>query len=185
MSHDAEHAKKQIDDLLNIPCQSWLLGAGISKDAGIPLMYALTERVQQTLAHKDKEQGEVFKTVRGALDDACHIEHLLSHVEDPIAIAKRSKAATTVIGKKAYSGSFLRNLHATIQHCIRDTIRWGYRQSDNGTPEEVGTTDNPIVSVDHHLADRLNLKSRLYRHLIRPASETSDGREGVLTFRQR
>src|SRR4051812_26498472 len=107
MSHDAEHAKKQVDDLLNIPCQSWLLGAGVSKDAGIPLMNPLTERVQQSLA--DKDHVEVFKGIRAALDDRCHVEHLLSHLGDLIAIAERSKAGTTAVGKKLHEGAFLRN----------------------------------------------------------------------------
>lgn len=39
-----EAAAEHIDGLLNVPRQLWLLGAGISFDAGIPLTYALTER---------------------------------------------------------------------------------------------------------------------------------------------
>jgi hypothetical protein len=53
--------QKQIDELLNLPQQMWLLGAGISKDAGIPLMYPLTDRVEAILKGDDKL---VFEAIR-------------------------------------------------------------------------------------------------------------------------
>lgn len=44
----------QLDNLLGASNQSWLFGAGISLDAGIPLMWPLTERVFT----KAKDKGE-------------------------------------------------------------------------------------------------------------------------------
>lgn len=38
---------QQLDEFLSRPNQMWLLGAGVSRDAGIPLMYALTHRVME------------------------------------------------------------------------------------------------------------------------------------------
>ncbi len=52
--HEAlERAASHLDDLLSIPRQVWLLGAGISRDAGVPLMYDLTKRVEFLLSSQD------------------------------------------------------------------------------------------------------------------------------------
>ena len=45
IDHDAKDTLHQLDSFLAASNQSWLLGAGISVDANIPLMYPLTERV--------------------------------------------------------------------------------------------------------------------------------------------
>ena len=54
---------QQLDEFLSRPNQSWLLGAGISKDAGIPLMYPLTARVM------DLAKGSEHKPLLDALVD--------------------------------------------------------------------------------------------------------------------
>jgi hypothetical protein len=41
---------QQLDEFLSRPNQMWLLGAGVSYDAGIPLMYPLTSRVMELAA---------------------------------------------------------------------------------------------------------------------------------------
>ena len=45
MDPTTRDALSQIDNLLAAANQSWLFGAGISLDAGIPLMWPLTDRV--------------------------------------------------------------------------------------------------------------------------------------------
>ena len=45
MSEASTDLIKQVDQHLNHANQAWLLGAGISKDAGLPLMKDLTAQV--------------------------------------------------------------------------------------------------------------------------------------------
>lgn len=54
---------KTIDEHLNKSHQIWLLGAGISKDAGIPLMFPLTDEVEARLKEDHKTW---FKAVLGS-----------------------------------------------------------------------------------------------------------------------
>ena len=115
--------QKQIDELLNLPQQMWLLGAGISKDAGIPLMYPLTDRVEAILEGDDKE---AFEAIRNELPELAHVEHVMSHIGDMIAIAERTKSQTIEIGGKKRKATDLHKLHGNIQSAIRDTMRWGY-----------------------------------------------------------
>jgi len=61
-----ERVASHLDDLLNIPRQVWLLGAGISCDAGIPLMYDLTKRVDALLSSQKNELG-TLDSVRSAV----------------------------------------------------------------------------------------------------------------------
>ncbi|HCC81925.1 MAG TPA: SIR2 family protein, partial [Methylophaga sp.] len=82
----------QLDNLLAASNQSWLFGAGISLDAGIPLMWPLTERVFA----KAKTEGEpndfsILELIKNQLSDNSHIEHILSQLGDHRAIADRSK----------------------------------------------------------------------------------------------
>ncbi len=82
----------QLDNLLAASNQSWLFGAGISLDAGIPLMWPLTDRVFA----RAKDEGEpndikVLECVKSQLSDDSHIEHILSQLGDHRAIADRSK----------------------------------------------------------------------------------------------
>ena len=95
MTTDADNCKKQIDDLLSLPHQVWLLGAGTSKNSGIPLMYPLTDRVQDILESQDKSD---FQAVREELPDNAHVEHVLSHLGDLIAIGRDRGASTLHMG---------------------------------------------------------------------------------------
>lgn len=144
---DQNQYRKQIDDLLNLPQQSWLLGAGVSKESGIPLMVPLTDRVEQLLQGDKKKD---FKQLRSELTDNSHVEHVLSHVGDLIAVASRTKTGKVPIGKIARDLKDLKATHAEIQKCIRDTIRWGYVPAFGGDDEVIGTSGKPIVTVDRH-----------------------------------
>lgn len=147
MANDPDGFGKRIDALLNLPDQAWLLGAGVSKEAGIPLMLPLTERIEEMLAG---DQRADFKAIRGDLVPGAHVEHVLSHVGDLISIAGRAKSHAATIGSATRDMASLRALHAAIQEQIRDTIRFGYRPTDGGEPARVGTRDDPIVSVEPH-----------------------------------
>ena len=148
MAIEQNQCRKQIDDLLNLPQQSWLLGAGVSKDASIPLMLPLTDRVEHMLQgdhHKD------FRELRGELSEKSHVEHILSHIGDLIAIASRTKTGKIPIGKFARELKELKAMHAEIQRCIRYTMRWGYVPATDGAAEIIGESGKPIVTVDRPL----------------------------------
>ena len=91
---------KQLDNLLVASNQSWLFGAGISLDAGIPLMGPLTSRVFTKAGEDAEEQTmKVLETIKAELPDDSHIEHILSHLGDYATIAERSRKNEVKIGK--------------------------------------------------------------------------------------
>jgi len=152
MDPTTKDALNQLDNLLAASNQSWLFGAGISLDAGIPLMWPLTERVFS----RAKDEGPqndilVLNQVKSLLSDDSHIEHILSQLGDYRAIADRSKDKTVAFSDVTLSIEELDQLHQRVLTWIAETIRWGYKpaQSDDA-PEEVGTLENRIVTVDHH-----------------------------------
>jgi len=116
----------QLDNLLAASNQSWLFGAGISLDAGIPLMWPLTERVFT----RAKDEGEpsdiiVLEFVKSQLSDDSHIEHILSQLGDHRAIADRSKDKNVAFDTILLSVDDLDGLHQRILTWIAETIRWG------------------------------------------------------------
>lgn len=146
---DSMQCQKQIDELLNLPQQMWLLGAGTSKDAGIPLMLPLTDRIGAMLQGDD---NALFQAIRNQLSDPAHVEHVLSHIGDLIAIAERTKCGSVDVGGTDRTAEDLHKLHRNIQNDIRDTMRWGYVPACDGTQERVGKKDAPIVTIDGHVA---------------------------------
>jgi len=141
----------QLDNLLSASHQSWLLGAGISRDAGIPLMWPLTDRVFAIAKTNDLK---VLTHIREQLTSDSHIEHVLSHIGDYRAIAIRSKDKTINFGKIKLTVDDLDALHHRILTSIAETIRWGYKpMTDDGEiSEQIGTHENRIVTIDSHLA---------------------------------
>lgn len=118
----------QLDNLLAASNQSWLFGAGISLDAGIPLMEPLTDRVFA----KAKTEGEsndikVLVYVKSQLSVYSHIEHILSQLGDHRAIADRSKNKSATFDSVTLSVNELDELHQKILTWIAETIRWGYK----------------------------------------------------------
>lgn len=154
MDPEIKDTLSQLDNLLAASNQSWLLGAGISLDAGIPLMWPLTERVF-TIARTDGEPNDikVLEFVKGQLIDDAHIEHILSQLGDHRAIADRSKDRIVEFDGINLSVDDLDKLHSRILTWIAETIRWGYKpEKPGGPPEEIGTLENPIVVIDNHSA---------------------------------
>jgi len=157
MHTECDEYRRQIDQLLNLPQQMWLLGAGISKDVGIPLMSPLTDQVESCLEDQDQKD---FRNVRELLPENAHVEHVLSHIGDLIAIAARSREKTVTLGSVSRSFDEFQQLHARIQQAIRDTIRYGCFPAERGKPARVGTSDEPIVTVDNHV----DFVKALFRH---------------------
>lgn len=142
----------QLDNLLAASNQSWLFGAGISLDAGIPLMGPLTERVF-TRAETEGEPNDikVLEFVKGQLSDDSHIEHILSQLGDHRAIADRSKDKNVAFDGVTLSVADLDELHQRLLAWIAETIRWGHKPAKPGGPlEDIGTHENRIVIIGSH-----------------------------------
>lgn len=152
MDPETKDILSQLDNLLAANNQSWLFGAGISLDAGIPLMWPLTDRVLSR-AETDGEPNDIkiLEFIKGQLSDNSHIEHILSQLGDHRSIADRSKDRVATFGDVTLSVDDLDTLHQRILRWIAETIRWGYRPAaQDGSPEEVGTHENRIVTIENH-----------------------------------
>lgn len=155
---------EEVLKLLDTNEQIWLMGAGVSYDAKIPLMGPLTERVAALVS---QPFIDLLNCLREDLPEKAHIEHVLSHLGDLIALASRGRRRRVSIGNREFELKELRDLHAEIIRHVAATVRYGYRAAFDGTQEEVGSFENPIVEVCHHqafmdalFAGRANLESR-------------------------
>lgn len=160
MSDEANDVAEQFEKAFNTPKQTWLLAAGASFMSNIPLMYPLTRRVLE-LARTEffKGEAEILSTIdfiAGDIDENAHIEIFLTHLADLISMSVRSRNHTVQLGGEKVSFDTLTKLHHGLLDIISDTIRWGYRENwdEKGKPADpnVGTSEKPIVSVEHHLA---------------------------------
>ena len=141
---------EQLDRHLMSPCQSWLFGAGISKGAGVPLMYPLTMRIKaiaEKTIHKPTLDA-LFKE----LPNNSHIEHLLSHLGDYTALAERAKLEEVTIGGVPIKVSALTEAHYDVVKWIAETIRWGYRPKQDDQSELIGKPGESIVNIREHKA---------------------------------
>jgi hypothetical protein len=145
---DSNDLLEQLDRHLSSPSQAWLFGAGISSDAGVPLMLPLTARV------RDKAIGTPHKVVLDALFDdlpiGAHIEHLLSHLGDYATLAERAKTVEVTVSGTKMKASDLTDAHKAVVEWIAETVRWGYRAANAGNPEAVGEFKAPIITIDRH-----------------------------------
>lgn len=151
MTDEERELIEQIDTFLAMPNQSWLFGAGISYDAGIPLMNVLTERVLELAAGSPAEK--IISLLKANLPKSCHIEHLLSQLGDYCALAERSEGKKIQIGDRAFGLKELEEAHNGILNHISYTVRWGCRKkdADDGKIEwTVGSHTNPLVNVNDH-----------------------------------
>ena len=142
---------EQVDSLLASPCISWLLGAGISYNANVPLMAPLTERVVQVLNDNGNPNLELLEALRSDLPTDHHIEHVLSHLGDFAALAERAKTNEVMVAGTRVLRDSLTELHAAILAAIAETVRWGYVPSQGGNPPKVGTRTESLVGIDEHL----------------------------------
>ena len=148
MSEASTDLLNQVDQHLSHANQAWLLGAGISKDAGLPLMMDLTARVFKKA--EGKEHAPVLIALQSGLPEKAHIEHMLSQLGDYMAIANRVVAKTVSFAGTPYKLSDLEAAHEAITGDIAEVIRWGYIAAKEGAAEVIGSSDNLIVSVEHH-----------------------------------
>ncbi len=111
-----ESMVETLNQLLESNKESWLLGAGISCDANIPLMDSLTKRVKTILTEADiGKNKKIYESLGANLDTTAHIEHYLSHLGDLIALAERSKDKCSSINGETYSIFILNQLLSYIE----------------------------------------------------------------------
>ncbi|KPB86694.1 Uncharacterized protein AC504_3796 [Pseudomonas syringae pv. maculicola] len=158
------HGVEELRRVLDLGRQHWLLGAGASLVSGIPLMYPLTARVKSQLQDSDLE---IFLATMSDLPDDAHVEHILSHLGDLIALAERSKSKAAHLAGKDIDLQQLEATYRTIIKVIAVTVRYGYRTAYDANPEQIGTYETPIVDVDPHVkfvrqvfGGRVNLEPR-------------------------
>ena len=135
----------ELQKLLELGIQYWFLGAGASFESNIPLMYPLTSRVEACLK---EPYNSLFNKVKDDLPTNCHVEHVLSHIGDMIAIAERSTSKKIKINNEDFNIENLKEIYKKIIEAITITVRFGY--SKNGQNENIGDLINPIVNVDFH-----------------------------------
>ncbi|QDT85583.1 SIR2 family protein [Gimesia chilikensis] len=153
-----EQVTEHLEDLLNLPRQIWLFGAGISRNSGIPLMYDLTNRVEALLSDPSaglniediKQTPDIYKAIKKQLPSSSHIEHSLSQIGDLISLAERKEDPVVTLGKSKFTADDLRSAHRHIQLAIRHTVECGYKPAQGKGAEQIGTIDNPIVSRKYH-----------------------------------
>lgn len=142
----------QVEEHLKCSEQSWLLGAGISFDAKLPLMYPLTNKVKKDIEASHKElYKDIIIPLFEELPEQCHIEHVLSHLGDYAALAERNKEKKTVIRGGEVELATLEEAHNTILESISNVIRCGYVEGSNEAADEEGTLSEPIVDIESHL----------------------------------
>lgn len=142
----------QVDKHLECSEQSWLLGAGISFEAKLPLMYPLTNKVKKDIeASYKKLYDDIVTPLFEELPENCHIEHVLSHLGDYAALAERNKEKKTVIRGKEVELATLEEVHNSILESISNVIRCGYVEDKDGNKVDEGTLDAPIVDIEAHL----------------------------------
>lgn len=142
----------QIEKHLECSEQSWLLGAGISFDAKLPLMYPLTNKVKKDVkSSHNKIYDEIIAPLFEELPESCHIEHVLSHLGDYAALAERNKEKKAVINGTEVDLEALKEAHNTILESISNVIRCGYVEGIDGGADDEGTLSAPIVDIESHL----------------------------------
>ncbi|WP_061796505.1 SIR2 family protein [Serratia ficaria] len=145
MTNDADIAE-QFERHLNSPKQTWLLGAGISFPANIPLMYPLTDRVLHLARTQqfvdDVEAIRALDFIINDCGEGCHIEHHLTHLGDLISISERSYTGGIEIGGERVAKEKLIELHEGIIKTISSTVRWGYKPARKDVNDEIVEEEN-------------------------------------------
>ncbi|MEN5277384.1 SIR2 family protein [Brucella sp. TWI432] len=159
MTQDVDIAE-QFEKHLNSPKQTWLLGAGISYPANIPLMYPLTDRVMELakseLFEADADAIRVLDFVVDDCAETSHIEHHLTHLGDLISIAERSRTGGIEIGGRLVSKEKLEEVHQGLIEQIALTVRWGYQAATKNAEGEIvveariGSQSESIVDISGH-----------------------------------
>ena len=143
--------RDQFEDHLGSSNQVWLLGAGISLGANIPLMVPLTARVKRLASQGGGQNAALIDTLCDELPETCHIEHVLSQLGDYVALAERSRDKAVKIGGQDWTAQDLRRTHAQILKDIAETIRYGYIAPQENAPEIEGSRVKSLINIEGHL----------------------------------
>lgn len=163
-----EEFEDDLEKLFDHGQQLWLLGAGASFDAKLPLMDGLTRRVLGTIATTSISDandialtvGDLFSTIQGQIGDKATIEGILDHLSDYASMARRGNGSVTIPiikgnASKATDLSLrfdaLMAVRGQILSEIRETIRWGYVHATEPEKRVSGTPGCSIVDIDPHL----------------------------------
>lgn len=119
---------KKLEELMSQSNRAFLLGAGCSKCAGLPLMDELTNEVQKKLPEGSKTKQiltHVAQSFIGA--KTANIEDYMSEVVDLLAIAERrvnrgAKNSDVIIAKDVFQANDLRQALDDIKDIIADLI---------------------------------------------------------------
>tara|TARA_R110002051_G_scaffold91441_2_gene160927 strand:- start:2743 stop:3969 length:1227 start_codon:yes stop_codon:yes gene_type:complete len=157
---EAPDIAAQFEKHLNSPKQTWLLGAGVSFGANIPLMTPLTTRVldstESQLYPNDAIALSALDFLKTDVSDEANIEDILTHLGDCISIAERSRNDSIKIGEYVFDRSKLVEIHLALLDKIAETVRWGYKPpvlDEAGEivhPESIGIRGDPIVDIKGH-----------------------------------
>lgn len=146
MTQEQSEILEQIDRHLDSANLNWLLGAGISKDANIPLMNVLTRFVLEQI--RESKNFSIVKDISSELPDGHHIEHILSHVGDYATIANRAGDCSVSIGSKKVPLNDLIQIHDDITREISKIIKWGHKESEGKI--NVGSSKNSFIDIKNH-----------------------------------
>ncbi len=160
------------EELLSYSNQMWLLGAGASHDAKLPLVAGLTQRVLNKLDRRPfatpradgVTMGQVVQSLRADIGASATIEQILDHLADHLSMARRSSHGATWLRimtdsensglgstQTQFTSDELGAIRSSALEVIRDTIRWGYVHPADPTCITEGSPERPIIRINHHL----------------------------------
>ena len=161
---------EQLQRLLDGSVQNWLFGAGISVESNIPLMFPLTERVKVLVMNEDEDvPKQIYTALVDDLPGDSHIEHILSHIGDLIALADRSQSKQAHFASASFSVDQIEGLYRLLIKHVGTCIRYGYQSADAEKQQDelIGTPESSIVEIDQHrsfvralFSGRANLERR-------------------------
>ncbi len=180
----------KLEELLAQSARAFLIGAGCSKCAGLPLTAELTQKVLNS-----DDLDDATKAILAELRDLfvgssnATIEDYLSELTDLLAIAERrtsrgAKQQIVTLGKETYGEELLRiaadqiknGIAAVIEMSVsiethRDFVRAVHRPQRPGTSPHGQTVDYLVLNYDTVIEDALALERIRY----------ADGLEGGVT----
>ena len=184
---------ENLDEFMIQDKKVFLIGAGCSKCAGLPLIEELTNKVlkNDALDHETKNIFEEIQTSFTEESNLFNIEDYLSEIIDLLSIAERRAERGTkdnqVINSKPYSAQQLRKSVEEIKQTISTIIEDNYEKIDLTTHQEFvkavhrpirpGKTNYPSC-VDYLC---LNYDTLLEDALALEKISFSDGLEGGAT----
>src|SRR3546814_8566478 len=145
MSASTDDLLKKVDEHLSNANQAWLLGAGVSCDAGLPLMASLTKQVFRLSGGQAHEQ--ILKDLKSELAEFAHIEHMLSQLGDYTTIANRVALGSVTLKGHTSSVDDLEAAHKAITNDIAKTLRWGYDEATDDTDERTKEHTTELQSL--------------------------------------